>query len=544
MLSTRRLLPTLLSLGGIVVTVFAAPPAAAQTVSDEAAAEACGDVVEVDRFRQLRQLSLDLWGRVPTQAELEAVMDQDASTPLEQSTIEAMVESEEFWTFVRRYHFDLLWPNVEALDLVETASALLLPAYFYEYSDQSHDALFLLYTAQYNRGGLVPCKNEPAEFDDQGYPIMEEWPDGTMREGWVMVTPYWAPDTQVKVCALEARTVEKAYNGAECDTLVGLYSGGCGCGPSLNHCLGIDSALELQASLRDQFMRYIEAPIREGRSYFDVLLDPEEEVNGPLIHYYRYLAPMTFDPIVQIPPIPVASLPEVPYTDKEWRRLKRSPEHSGILTSMLYLLRFQTARARANRFYSAFLCSPFQAPDVDLPSPNDECSNEPNLRERCGCNYCHATLEPAAAHWAGFADAGTMFMNELLFPPYRADCATCAETGTCDFFCERFYLTEAGHPKLEEYVGWMESYVFRDDAEVDSLHEGPAALVEKNLGGPALTNCVVEKVFDKLYHRELTPLERMELVPVFAEAFSESGYDFKTLIKAMVTHEAYRRMAR
>ncbi len=501
------------------------------------------DEVDVDRVRYLRQVTLDLWGRVPTEAEGAALVD---AADVDEGAVQAMLDDPQAMNFVRRHHRDLLWPRIENTDLLNVAIAFLLPAIIYEDSGDPF-RLYLLYPALYQRGGLVPCKDEPAELDAEGNLIFEDMPDGTKREGYVMVEPYWAPGTEVKVCGLEARLDPFAADGQACNTIGGMFTGTCGCGPKLQYCLSPTSAAVVEESLREQLLRMLEKPIKEGTSYFDALLTTTEELNGPLIHYYRYLVAMALDPIIQVPPVPIAALPvDVPFTDMSWQPYQRTPEHSGVLTSLSFLLRFQTARARANRFYNAFLCAPLEAPEVELPSPNDACSDEPDLRYRCGCQYCHATLEPAAAHWARFADAGSMYLSPLTFPSTRQDCAKCAENpgGACDYICQRFYLTEAGHPKEEPYVGSLKSLVFRPDSELKAVTAGPRRLVNEQLESGAMGRCVVRNLFTRLYKREMTETERLELLPRLADGFFQSGYDFKALVLSLLTEPTYRRMSR
>lgn len=510
-------------------------------------AEACEDVVEMSPTRLLRQLSLDLLGRVPTAEEYAAVADL---TMDDREAIDALVgemlDSPEFDTFVTRYHLDLLWPNIQGLELVNGGVAYLLPASFYEglSPDYTNERMFSLLTALYARGGLVPCADEPAEFDERGEPVMEAWPDGTMREGYVWVEPYWAPGTEVKVCALEARTAEVGNNGLACDTLNGLGSGACGCGPELRHCMSIDAANLIQPSIRGQMMAFISQVIDEGRPYYDILTDPVEMLNGPLAHYYRYQAQMAIDPFIQGPQVLEDDIPEIPFNDVEWRAIDRPEPHSGILTSMAFLLRFQTGRARANRFYNAFLCQPFQAPAGGLPSPNDECSQEPDLRKRCGCNHCHTTLEPAAAYWGRFSDAGTYYISEDEFPVYSARCANCARTGQCDFICERFYVTEAGHPDEEPFLGVLKAYQWRGVEEAANVEDGPAALVQRALDNGQIARCAVDNLFQRLYRRQMTNPERRQVLAELSEAFIASDYDFKALVRRLVTDRAYGRMAR
>jgi len=47
---------------------------------------------------------------------------------------------------------------------VNPVISLFFPASFYT-GDVSEDRLFLLYVGLFCCGGLVPCTNEPAEFD-------------------------------------------------------------------------------------------------------------------------------------------------------------------------------------------------------------------------------------------------------------------------------------------------------------------------------------------------------------------------------------------
>ncbi|MCA9538841.1 MAG: hypothetical protein KC620_08130 [Myxococcales bacterium] len=502
----------------------------------------CDAPVEVDRFRELRQLTLDLYGRVPSQDELEALVDEPAITD---EMVDALINAPEFDALIRRHHRDLLWPSTEALDILNAAFSLLLPAAFYE-GGGDPQRLFLLFTGFYERGGLIPCRDEPAEWDADGELIFEPYGDGTQREGYVMVEPYWAPGTEVKVCALEARNNALSATGQPCTTPAGMASGTCGCGEHLERCADFTAVQAITASLQEQLLRMVEAPIHEGRPYTDMLLSRTELVNGPLVHYYRYLAPMGVDPIIQVPPVALAELPDMPFTDTSWHEVERSNAlHSGILTSMSFLLRFQTSRARANRFHHAFLCDPFVAPEGSLPSPNDECSDEPNLRERCGCNYCHSRLEPASAWWGRFADAGTLYLDPAQFPTYLARCADCANEGrACDFICNRFYVSEIGHEKQVPYAGVLKAYEWRDEEEVRRVETGPRGFVEEAIHDGRLAQCAAEQLFTRLYKRPPTADERLDELPRFAQAFTDSGYDFKALVKALVTDPAYRRMVR
>ena len=108
----RRILAACLAL-------LCAGPAVAQE------APACDEPVQVDPARHLRQLTLDLFGRVPTEAELTSLLDGGGQ--IDEPFVDRMLESEEVSALVRRHHQDLLWPSTEALDVLSAASALLLP---------------------------------------------------------------------------------------------------------------------------------------------------------------------------------------------------------------------------------------------------------------------------------------------------------------------------------------------------------------------------------------------------------------------------------
>ena len=90
----------------------------------------------------------------------------------------------------------------------------------------------------------------------------------------------------------------------------------------------------------------------------------------------------------------------------------------------------------------------------------------------------------------------------------------------------------------------LKAYEFRGEAEIANLEAGPGALVSQNVEDGRLALCVSEKLFERLYKRAPTDRERLFELPRFADAFVASDYDFKALVKTMVTDPGYRRMAR
>jgi len=535
-----------LAAGTLLVALCGAAAAHAQPAAPEASA--CADEVGVDDDRLLRQWTIDLWGRAPSVDEYAAFASLRATQgeAAYAAQVDAMLASSAFDAFLERYHADLLWPSVEALTLVSPTS-ILLPAGFYGAAGDA-TRLFNPFVAFYQRGELfAPCDDAPAEFDAAGEPVLFSRPDGTRREGWVLVEPYWAPGTQVKVCALEARIAATSPAGQDCLNPQAQQLGVCGCGPGLERCASLEVAQRLQADVRAQGLRPFLRAAREGQPYTTALTDAREDVSGPLAHYYRHLARYALDPLIAEAPFDLTAVDDLDYTSAEWRSVDRTaPQHAGALTSPAFLLRFQTARARANRFYNAFLCEPFVAPAEGLPSPNDACSQEPDLRGRCGCNSCHARLEPAAAHWGRFAEAGTLTLDPERFPVFSARCAQCAERpdAPCDPVCERFYVTEVGHPKQRPFAGVLKAFEFRGPDEVARLEAGPADLVARSVDDGRLAACATQQVFRRLMQRAPTTQEQVFELAEHARAFQESDFDFVGLVRALALSPGYRRMLR
>ncbi|MEZ4464965.1 MAG: hypothetical protein R3F43_10815 [bacterium] len=190
---------------------------------------------------------------------------------------------------------------------------------------------------------------------------------------------------------------------------------------------------------------------------------------------------MGVDPFIQYSPVAEGELPDLPYTDRSWHTVERkAPQSAGILTSMSYLLRFQTSRARANQFHNAFLCQPFVAPAGGLPSPNDECSQEPDRASGAGATTATRSSEPAAGHWGRFADAGAAWLIRRSSRPTWPAARSARRGGQgCDFVCERFYVSEIGHPDEMPYAGVLKSYQWRGEAEVAKVEGGPRLLVQQ-----------------------------------------------------------------
>lgn len=493
----------------------------------------------LSRDEYLRALSLDLRGVIPSMEEYESVASMDE---VPASIVDAWIASPEHAERVVRHHRALLWPNVSNVRFVDFRRRVGTTG--------TGDATRWFRSSQTTtvaiRGANVPCDDVPATFDADGNVRFrtEVQPDGrTARiEGWVEVEPYWAPGTTIHVCAFDAQTRALSAGGRACNTRDGSADPDCGCGDNLRWC-GVDALQnQLVSAFAEDVERRIAASIRADEPYTAIFTSRRAYVNGPIVFYYRNLT-RVYDSVPLEPlPIDVANLPELDYGDADtWVEIELPEAHAGILTSPLYLLRFQTNRARANRFYDAFLCQPFQPPTGGLPVADEVETRQADLQLRAGCRYCHAILEPAASHWGRWTTQGAGFLAPDSFPVFAPECAECARgEETCSAMCSS-YVTRALSPAEEPFLGMLRAYEFlRPEHEVN-VEEGPLALVRDGLADGRFTECAVRTTTSWLLGR---PLESEEEAwsRELASTFVGSELRFSDMERAIVTHETYRRV--
>lgn len=541
----RRTILTLTILTAMLAT-------SAPTLAQDAAV--CAPVDAIDRFRLLRQLSLDLLGRIPTEAEYAAVREAD---DVDDAIVDAMLTSDEFYARMRGYHRALLWGSLAgSANIVNARHRLSLARVGSTNTYYSPAAAGL-----YRRESNVSCLDiRHTRFDAAGrvLPMVTGYHGGTALgappprgetlcadgvgcdlDGWVMVRPYWAPDTQVRVCAYDAQAIATGTTGVACGPEV-INQRGCGCGPNLRYCLTAGASGtegEVRDALVEEPLRIFEAAIREGADYFDALRTRTTYVDGRVAHYYRNSGVgISFDEAI-------GDVPNLAYTDRNWRAVERGAPHSGVLTSMLYLMRFASHRSRADRYYNAFMCQPFESPSEGLPAATDPCSSDPNLSTRCGCATCHERLDPAAAHWGRWRFAGTNgFMSRAELPLVDPTCAT-ATTTAAQRRCDLYYVTErnaADATELREWGNHLQVAAWRTDEEIAVIDQGPRALLEREGTEDALTRCAARTMAQNLLGRDITAEEATTWLPELASSFDESGHDFRALVRTVVQDARYR----
>jgi hypothetical protein len=500
--------------------------------------EICAPVEKLDKYRYLRQLTLDLYGRIPTVAEYERLHTLEDVTP---DIIDEMVGSEEFYDQLRRYHRGLLWSNLGDDDLVG------------QVVERSRNDEFPVWLNRGKRdeyrGRDVACLDmEHTNFDAEGRPLpmFENYQegdcaggDGCTMDGWVRVEPYWAPGTTIQVCAFDAQPHTDGTPRSNGDPRTCDRSGDddplCGCGPNLRHCTarGVNYDVVHDALLEEP-ARVFEEVIRRREPYMNAFSSRATAMNGPLSHFYRYLAD---DADWEL-----KSAPDLPY-DADWQTVDREDYHSGILTTLGFLRRFASHRARVNRLYTAFLCDPFEAPSGGLPAATDECSMNPDLSSRCGCASCHETIEPATTHW-GRWEEGDDFVYLEDINTFNNNCANC-EKGSCSNFCKTFYITrelETTPGSVDTELGKLKTLGWRTEEETAALDAGPSALVSRPEYQQQLARCAVRNFSEQVFGRDLSADERTGWLLEKADAFAASGHDFLEMVKDIVSDERYRRI--
>ena len=222
----------------------------------------------------------------------------------------------------------------------------------------------------------------------------------------------------------------------------------------------------------------------------------------------------------------------------------RADNASGVLTTPAFLYRFPTYRSRVAEFYDAFLCKSFTPPaDAVVPNPEDSCNRENNLAKRCGCNYCHATIEPTGAHWGRYGERNAQYLAPDVFSKFDAKCRDCALAGNvfCDGECNN-YVMQAYDGDGALSLGLLKTYLYRTPQEEPNISGGPRLLVERMLQTGDLERCAVKRVWKEFTGRPMSSQEEGMYLQQMVEGFVTDGHNLKSLIQRVVTSDAYRRI--
>ena len=503
----------------------------------------CGEEGEtISLSRYLRAISLDLRGEPPTVAEYDRV---EAAGEVPADLLDEMLDSDRFaWRFVE-FHKSLLWPYVGSTLSLTPIKLDLDSGNPYGTGSMVWFRGYPANTAAYRGREYTPCRNEP-EPDPANIQLVD-MPDGTRREGYVCVRPYhdsnWDPEDifnrgdcplgEYKVCALDAQThLVSPTTGARCDTVANASDPGCGCGPGLQWCGRFG---QFGPPLLASFFQQIRWIIDNDRPYHELLTESPPIVNGPLAHYYRVTAPhLGYDL-----PVSPALVPLMEYTESNrWVALDAGPAARGIFSHPIFLARFMTRRARADRYYNSFLCQPFQPPSSGITVGN---APDPDLQRREGCKYCHSIIEPAGAHWGRYSEYGASYLDPGRYPDFDPECLRCAVTGLCSQRCLREYVVTTPTGTEAPWLGYLRAFLYRQDEHVANINGGPALMVRRHLSDGRFGRCTARNAVVWLTGRQPKD-DELSWIDALATDFAEAEYDYKHLVRAIVTSEFYRRV--
>ena len=365
------------------------------------------------------------------------------------------------------------------------------------------------------------------------------------REGYVMKPmPFFDSSLpQVAVCAIEAQERDtNPWTMESCETARFTRDRACGCGTGLRRCEVAAVHTARVTAINTEPELIADSVVRRDEPYFNLLTTRRSFMNGTLSQLYRNKQAVGVFTIT--PPSNPDLVPSVPYTDTAtWAEYTRDPQHSGVLTTPAFLYRFPTARSRVNEFYEAFLCKSFVPSPDPMPPPEDDCHRENNLAKRCGCRYCHATIEPTGAHWGRFDERNALFMNSERYPRFDPKCRDCALNGdtSCGGECSQ-YVMQAYDGDGANSLGMLKTYLYRTDDEEVNIEGGPELLVQRMLQSGDLERCTVKRMWNEFLGRPMTTEEQRLYLTELSQEFSRNNHSLKLLVRKLLQSDAYRRI--
>ncbi|MAA79594.1 MAG: hypothetical protein CL916_10075 [Deltaproteobacteria bacterium] len=490
------------------------------------AEENWNDASRRDLHHYVRSASLDIRGHVPT---IDEILSLEESEELSDNTLDEWLNSLAFEERVIDYHKELFW-NKLSTQVIQRRRLVRISNIYYSPSKRST-----------YRGNRTHCGDFEANYDSNGQLITQELEDGSIQEGWVYATPYWAPDSSIKLCAFDAQEADfSASSGVACDSLDGHKEVDCGCGPNVQWCFDNNLRSDFTDSVAKEVEERVRKMLKENMSYDQFLVQPFAQVNGPMVHYFKYI--YIFDDKFQ-PYVDIENLPDLAYSDKDaWLDVETPDSAQGIFSSAAWLLRHQTNRGRANRLYGAFLCSEFIPVEGKIEGLTGTELPSPDLSRREGCVDCHARLEPMAAYWARWGEASQNYIDPISLPSYSEECATCLQSNTCSTNCKNNYIVSASHPDETPYIGWLRSVAFLSETERFNSELGPSEWIYQSMADGSLAQCAASNTSRWLlgWNKE-EQIQQDVAVRNYAMEFENSGYSFRSLVRTIIKSPSYWR---
>jgi len=608
--------------GLVVLAVMALPVAQVGAEETDPLLE-CYRPADLDKYKLLRRLSLDLRHRLPDHAEYEALHILDG---VPESVIDGYLTSDDFRVVARRFHERLLWPNLKKVELT---------AFSFRVAAGQNGVVSLVSSVRRNtlrKSQSATCLPIPQPED--AYYVIEdpfsdtEWrvpmplndcdpladPGCTRQEGWVEVPAYWVPEGGVaRVCAYDAQDasevpamltiqdgkfVPKVQGGqvvtVDCDAPdnQAMKNPLCGCGPDLRRCWAEGAEQALWSAMREQLLLLVDRyTVGDKRgSYGQLLVTPETFMNSTIQYWKTYLAPFssfqkTFN-VHASGDVPTAEDDAtlhfaedrecdtaVCYMEDFELALRNDGgtqagletwRHSGILTLPAYSLRFQTNRARANRFRTVFTRQYFVPPADPEDETSADCDpDSDDLTQRCTCRYCHQVLEPMAAYWGGtVAEAGSGLISDravygefdqVCHDTAQISCVQNQDCGTSEAICRFGRCIIGDCLRFYDEAGVLLPYSYVQGDGLDALHEkiranldtGPAGFAAEILDNGQFHSSMVQNLYDVFMGREMNldpadPANEIDALSGYAGDF-QADDDFVGMVRRLVTSPAYQR---
>jgi hypothetical protein len=400
----------------------------------------------------------------------------------------------------------------------------------------------------------------------------------SQHEGWRWMEHYWSRGQKVKTCAQEAQEREFGIlakdtdgNPVSCAKVMADSTSfyprdpSCGCGPKGVFCgptladYGTFNESRAERTLRNSIesepLQIVKSVVDRDEDYLTILTTPRSFVNGALaLAWGEQAGALHGEGFRGVSP-PEQSDPawNIPYTTQDWVEYNRPARHSGILTTMEFLVRFPTHRARVAQYRRAFVCST----EFDYAPKPDPTDVNPDIANRNGCSGCHGTLETEGLYFARYPDRTGLYLDPQEYPIQDPACAYCStdRIWACDLGqqnpgvpggvvtdpmlhsrCFTWYWQTSG-TKEAPWLGTLAQGIYRDASLLPRIDQGPAGMVQRDLAGTLLQACAVKQAWRRLVRREPEPQELQQVL----DAFEASGRKYRELVRSVVSSDAYRR---
>ena len=277
---------------------------------------------ELDKHKLLRRLSLDLRDRIPTFEEYQALADHDA---VPESMVDDMLASDDFRLAMRRYHAKIFWPNLSNIYFDTSAWRISTINFGSDVYDAAANTRREIYRGSYDNCGEFEHTTYDSAFPGEFRPLGPE--------GWRWMTPWWDPETPIKVCASVAQETLVA-NGVTCADREGFNEPACGCGTNMRYCHSASklSSRLLNKAFIEQINRAVDHVTVDGAPYTDLVLATQTDENALIAMFMNHSARATYELTYfhEVPPgEPHANLA---YDAEGWVAVDRGAPHAGVLT--------------------------------------------------------------------------------------------------------------------------------------------------------------------------------------------------------------------